>query len=109
MLKGCGGGSDVCRSFAAYGTATKAEQMLNIELKLQSPKTFLYFHPNRYSFYFLHLYIIEAQCKKKVNSPAFIYFFILENTKSFKKDMISVSSLVFPKSVSEGRLFMKKF
>ena len=23
-LKGCGGGSGVCRSFAAYGTATKA-------------------------------------------------------------------------------------
>ena len=23
-LKGCGGGSDVCRSFAAYDTATKA-------------------------------------------------------------------------------------
>ncbi len=30
MLKGCGGGSDVCRSLAAYGTATKAEQKLII-------------------------------------------------------------------------------
>ena len=28
-LKGCGGGSDVCRFLAAYGTATKAEQMMN--------------------------------------------------------------------------------
>ena len=25
----CGGGSDVCRFLAAYGTATKAEQMMN--------------------------------------------------------------------------------
>ena len=28
--KGCGGGSDVCRSLAAYGTATKAGQKMNI-------------------------------------------------------------------------------
>ena len=30
MLKGCGGGSDVCRFLAAYDTATKAEQKFNI-------------------------------------------------------------------------------
>ena len=40
MLKGCGGGSDVCRSLAAYGTATKAEQLLNKVSKVQSPKTY---------------------------------------------------------------------
>ena len=34
MLKGCSGGSDVCRSLAAYGTATKAEQLQNKALKV---------------------------------------------------------------------------
>lgn len=35
------------------------------------------------------------------------FFFILEKTRSDKKDTISNSSLVFPKSVSAGRYFMK--
>ena len=35
--KGCGGGSDVCRSLAAYGTATKAGQMFNLFSKNESP------------------------------------------------------------------------
>jgi len=38
LTKGCGGGGDVCRSFAAYGTATKAGQMLNTAVKKHSPK-----------------------------------------------------------------------
>jgi len=37
MAKGCGGGSDVCRSLAAYGTATKAEPMLELAIKNESP------------------------------------------------------------------------
>ena len=49
MTKGCGGGSDACRSLAAYGTATKAGQMPTIAstpkaptllIFLQSPSTF---------------------------------------------------------------------
>lgn len=36
-------------------------------------------------------------------------FFILQNTKSSRKEIIFDSSLSFPKSVSEGRLFIKKF
>ena len=33
----CGGGSDVCRFLAAYGTATKAGQMLNNVTINESP------------------------------------------------------------------------
>ena len=49
MPKGCGGESDVCRSFAAYGTATKAGQKPtllktptapHVLISLQSPSTF---------------------------------------------------------------------
>jgi len=35
--KGCGGGSDVCRFLAAYGTAAKAGQKLHNESKDKSP------------------------------------------------------------------------
>jgi len=35
--KGCGGGSDVCRFLAAYGTATKAGQKLHNASKDKSP------------------------------------------------------------------------
>ena len=35
--KGCGGGSDVCRFLAAYGTATKAGQLLRKAEKDKSP------------------------------------------------------------------------
>jgi len=37
LRKGCGGRSDVCRSLAAYGTATKAGQLLHIAIKDKSP------------------------------------------------------------------------
>jgi hypothetical protein len=37
MPKGCGGGSDVCRFLAAYGTATKAGQKLHNASKDKSP------------------------------------------------------------------------
>lgn len=36
-MKGCGGGSDVCRFLAAYVTATKAGQMIHISVKEKSP------------------------------------------------------------------------
>ena len=35
--KGCGGGSDVCRFLAAYGTATKAGRKLHNTVKDKSP------------------------------------------------------------------------
>ena len=37
MTLGCGGGSDVCRSLAAYGTATKAVQLFNTALPHTAP------------------------------------------------------------------------
>ena len=51
----------------------------------------------------MHCLILPATCLENY------FFFTLENTKSFKKAMISLSSFVLPKSVREGRLFIKKF